>query len=104
EEPSTTESWISFHLAVAAGLDASLCRITRARLNATPAARRRESSRLKFSSARAEIFSDFLPNGSENGAGRGEPLGRAAPGFSARATRGKPRPCILPTLSHTPRA
>ena len=48
--PSTTWSWISFHFAWAAGVEASLYRITSARLNGTPAASKLESRRVKFSS------------------------------------------------------
>src|SRR2546427_12029331 len=83
--PSTTRSWISFHFALAAGVEASLYRITNARLNGTPAAKRLESSRVKFSSARPEIFSDFFP--SERDArdpGRKDSVCGVAPAFSAR--------------------
>ena len=45
-----TASCTSFHLAAAAGLEASLQRITSARLSGTPAASKLESSRVKFSS------------------------------------------------------
>jgi hypothetical protein len=43
DAPSTTLSWISFHWRWAAGLEASLWRMTSARLSGTPAASKLES-------------------------------------------------------------
>jgi hypothetical protein len=60
--PSTTRSWTSFHFAPAAGVEDSLVRITRARLNGTPAASRLESSRVKFSSIRGVILVGPFPS------------------------------------------
>ena len=54
--PSMTRSWISFHFSLATGTVASRWRMTRARLNGTPAASRLDSRRVKFSSVRALIF------------------------------------------------
>src|SRR5438270_5173136 len=59
--PSMTRSWTCFHLAAAAGAEASLQRMTKARLNGTPAASKLESRRVKFSSMRAETLV-ALPN------------------------------------------
>src|SRR5436309_9019637 len=64
--PSITRSWTSFHFAAAAGAEASLQRITNARLSGTPAASRLESRRVKFSSIRAETLL-ALPKESLNG-------------------------------------
>jgi len=47
-----------FHFAFAAGAEASLCKITSARLNGTPAASKLDSNRVKFSSSFAETFLD----------------------------------------------
>ena len=49
---------MAFHLAAANGLEASLQRMTSARLNGTPAASKLESSRVKFSSIRGVTFLD----------------------------------------------
>ena len=49
--PSTTNPWISRHLAEATGDEASLPRMVSARLNGTPAAKRLESNRVKFSNS-----------------------------------------------------
>src|SRR6266481_4415914 len=51
-----TRSCTCFHFAAAAGAEASLQRITSARLSGTPAASRLESRRVKFSSIRAETL------------------------------------------------
>src|SRR5262245_11889097 len=89
--PSMTRSWISFHLAAAAGADASLQRITRARLKGTPAARRLESKRVKFSSIRPEILVDDPTEIWKGEAGRAPaapefaPADLSAGGFSTRA-------------------
>src|SRR5580704_11868397 len=89
--PSTTLSRTSLHFAETAGVEASLARITSARLNGTPAASRLESSRVKFSSALGEIFLDS--NLKEKFPGIAEPFlaaAPAAPAFSARFTGRKP--------------
>src|SRR2546427_3099062 len=54
--PSITRSWTCFHFAAATGAEASLHKMTRARLSGTPAANRLESNRVKFSSIRAETL------------------------------------------------
>src|SRR5438067_13863066 len=56
--PSITRLWTSFHLAAATGAEASLQRMTNARLKGTPAASKLDSRRVKFSSIRAETFLD----------------------------------------------
>src|ERR1051326_8937538 len=53
---SITKSFTSFHLAAAAGAEASRHNMTSARLKGTPAASKLESRRVKFSSIRAETF------------------------------------------------
>src|SRR5947208_10224480 len=54
--PSITRSWTCFHFAAATGADASLHKITNARLSGTPAANRLDNKRVKFSSIRAETL------------------------------------------------
>src|SRR2546427_11866597 len=89
--PSTTRSWISFHFALAAGVEASLYRITNARLKGTPAASRLESKRVKFSNARPEIFSVLFPKAIlAKASGRREPSFDPAPTFSERLTGRRP--------------
>src|ERR1043165_7246468 len=54
--PSMTRSWTCFHFSAATGEEASLQRITRARLSGTPAASKLESKRVKFSSILGDTF------------------------------------------------
>src|ERR1039458_6385166 len=93
--PSITRSWISFHFALAAGLEASLWRITSARLNGTPAASRLDSSRVKFSSSRPDTLADRLRNDKRaSDAGSAKPVPFSAAAFSARLTGRRPSPAI----------
>src|ERR1039458_6283889 len=93
--PSTTESWISFHLACAVGLEASLCRITSARLSGTSAASRLDNRRVKFSSSLADTLVARLRNdNAASEAGKAKPLLFPAAAFSARLTGRRPSPAI----------
>src|SRR5437867_9845124 len=78
--PSITRSWTSFHFAAAAGAEASLQRITNARLSGTPAASRLESRRVKFSSIRADTLL-ALPKESLNDDDEGAALLLSADSF-----------------------
>src|SRR4029078_11542933 len=62
--PSMTRSCTCFHFSAATGEDASLQRITSARLSGTPAASRLESKRVKFSNSFEETFCE--PNLKKN--------------------------------------
>ena len=81
--PSTTRSWISRHLALATGVEASLQRMTRARLRGTPAARRLARRRVKFSRARAVTFSVRPKERSKGAAGVAGAEAGAAEDFAA---------------------
>src|SRR5437660_1172727 len=92
--PSITESWISRHFALATGLEDSLYKITSARLRGTPAASKLESNRVKFSSARPEIFAGFLKNEIDPKDSGSNEVSSFPDAFSARLTGRSPNPAI----------
>src|SRR5580700_10925823 len=100
--PSTTISRTSFHLAATVGEEASLQRITNARLSGTPAASRLDNKRVKFSSALGETFLDS--NLKEKFPGKAAPFFEAAAAFSDRFTGRKPSVSICRRASGRPGA